>query len=93
MYEAVKLIVNNPELEENIKKVARWIVEDCDDKIGEIEWLLAKLFAEKVEWVKELDHCRPLNEDIYSVYGEVLEQLKGIEELKEREQKNERTLN
>jgi hypothetical protein len=43
------------------------------------------LFAEKVEWVKELDHCRTLNEDIYSVYGEVLEQLKGIEELKKSE--------
>ena len=85
MYDAVKLIVNNPELQENIKKIARWIVKDCDDKIGEIEWLLAKLFGEKVERVKELDHCRTLNEDIYSVYGEVLEQFKGIDELKKRE--------
>jgi len=33
MYDAVKLIVNNPELQENIKKIARWIVKDCDDKI------------------------------------------------------------
>ena len=66
-------IINNPTLESNIEKVANWIVEECDDTKGEVKWLLEKLFAEQVEWVKEIDHIRTLNEDITNVYDGVFE--------------------
>jgi malonyl CoA-acyl carrier protein transacylase len=72
-------IINNPTLASNIEKVANWIVDECDDTKGEVEWLLEKLFAEQVEWVKEIDHCRTLNEDITSVYDSVFEHLKNKE--------------
>ena len=68
-------IINNPTLESNIEKVANWIVEECDDIKGEVKWLLEKLFAEQVEWVKEIDHIRTLNEDITNVYDGVFEYL------------------
>ena len=71
-------IINNPTLENNIKTVTDWIVDECDDTRGEVEWLLIKLFSEQVEWVKEIDHCRTLNEDITSVYDSVFEHLKNI---------------
>mgnify|MGYP003653060786 CR=1 FL=1 len=72
-------IINNPTLESNIEKVANWIVNECDDTKGEVEWLLEKLFAEQVEWVKEIDHIRTLNEDITNVYDGVFEYLKDSE--------------
>ena len=71
-------IANNPTLESNIEKVANWIVNDCEVPIAEVEFLLTKLFSEQVEWVKEIDHCRTLNEDITSVYDSVFEHLKNI---------------
>ena len=46
-------ITNNPTLESNIKKVTDWIVDECDDTRGEVEWLLKKLFSEKVYKIKE----------------------------------------
>ena len=64
-------IKNNPTLEKNIEIVADWIENICDDRRGEIEWLLTKLFAEQVEWVAEEDHIRTLNEDITNVYDGV----------------------
>ena len=72
-------IINNPTLESNIEKVANWIVNECDDTKGEVEWLLEKLFAEQVEWVKEIDHIRTLNEDITNVYDGVFMYLKNKE--------------
>ena len=72
-------IINNPTLENNIKTVTDWIVDECDDTRGEVEWLLVKLFSEQVEWVKEIDHCRTLNEDITNVYDSVFEHLKNKE--------------
>tara|TARA_R110002020_G_scaffold69627_1_gene181158 strand:+ start:403 stop:630 length:228 start_codon:yes stop_codon:yes gene_type:complete len=64
-------VTNNPTLEGNIETVADWILHECDDIRGEVKWLLKKLFAEQVEWVKEIDHVRTLNEDITNVYGDV----------------------
>ena len=72
-------VVNNPTLESNIEKVANWIVNECDEPITEVEFLLEKLFAEQVEWVKEIDHCRTLNEDITNVYYRVFVYLKNKE--------------
>ena len=72
-------ITNNPTLESNIEKVANWIVNDCDEPITEVEFLLKKLFVEQVEWVKEIDHIRTLNEDITNVYNGVFEYLKNKE--------------
>lgn len=77
-------IINNPTLESNIEKVANWIVDECDDTKGEVEWLLEKLFAEQVEWVKEIDHIRTLNEDITNVYDGVFMYLKNKESEVER---------
>jgi len=71
----VPSIVNNPTLESNVTIIADWIVHDCDDTVDEVEWLLKKLFAEQVEWVKEEDHVRTLNEDIRVVYHSVFEYL------------------
>ena len=70
-------IINNPTLVSNIEKVADWIVDECDDTRGEVRWLLVKLFSEQVEWVKEIDHCRTLNEDITNVYDGVFEHIKN----------------
>jgi malonyl CoA-acyl carrier protein transacylase len=72
-------IINNPTLASNIEKVADWIVDECDDTRGEVKWLLVKLFSERVEWVKEIDHCRTLNEDITNVYDSVFEHIKNKE--------------
>ncbi len=72
-------VVNNPTLESNIEKVANWIVDECDDTKGQVKWLLEKLFEEQVEWVKEIDHCRTLNEDITNVYYRVFVYLKNKE--------------
>ena len=72
-------VVNNPTLESNIEKVANWIVDECDDTKGQVKWLLEKLFEEQVEWVKEIDHCRTLNEDITNVYDGVFIYLKNKE--------------
>ena len=72
-------IINNPTLVSNIEKVADWIVDECDDTRGEVRWLLVKLFSEQVEWVKEIDHCRTLNEDITNVYDGVFEHIKNKE--------------
>ena len=72
-------ITNNPTLESNIEKVANWIVDECDDTKGQVKWLLTKLFVEQVEWVKEIDHIRTLNEDITNVYDGVFEHLKNKE--------------
>lgn len=70
-------IINNPTLEKNIEIVADWIEYECDDRRGEIEWLLVKLFAEQVEWVAEKDHIRTLNEDITNVYDAIFERLES----------------
>ena len=72
-------VTNNPTLESNIEKVANWIVDECDDTKGQVKWLLEKLFEEQVEWVKEIDHCRTLNEDITNVYYRVFVYLKNKE--------------
>ena len=74
-------VINNPTLESNIKTVTDWIVDECDDTRGEVKWLLEKLFAEQVEWGKEIDHVRTLNEDITNVYDGVFE----LEEIKKCE--------
>ena len=60
---------NNPMLKKKIEKVARWIIEECNEPISEIEWLLNKIYIEQVEWVKEDDHYRTLKEDIDDNYG------------------------
>jgi hypothetical protein len=65
-------VTNNPTLESNVETVAKWIANDCDDVVGEVIWLLEKVFVEQVEWVKEEDHIRTLNEDITNVYDGVL---------------------
>ena len=70
-------IINNPTLEKNIEIVADWIEYECNDRRGEIEGLLAKLFAEQVEWVAEKDHIRTLNEDITNVYDAIFERLES----------------
>jgi len=68
-------ITNNPTLESNIETVADWIT-NSDDVKAEVQWLLEKVFSEQVEWVKEEDHIRTLNEDITNVYDGVFEHIK-----------------
>jgi len=70
-------VINNSALEDNIITVTDWIVNDCYDVKGEIKWLLEKLFVEQVEWVKEVDHVRTLNEDITNYYSGVLGVFRG----------------
>jgi len=38
-------------LENKIEITAEWIVEQSDNPIEEVEWLLKKLYFEQVEWI------------------------------------------
>ena len=75
-------IINNPRLKERIERVARWIIEECDEPISEVEWLLKKLYVERVEWADASNEetmiltgakVRTLNEDIDEEYGGLFE--------------------
>ena len=75
-------IINNPRLKKRIERVARWIIEECDEPIAEVEWLLKKLYVERVEWVDASNEettiltgakVRTLNEDIDEEYGGLFE--------------------
>ena len=43
------MTINNPILKKKIEKVARWIMEECNQPISEIEWLLSKVFVTESE--------------------------------------------
>ena len=75
-------IINNPRLKKRIERVARWIIEECDEPISEVEWLLKKLYVERVEWVDASNEetmiltgakVRTLNEDIDEEYSGLFE--------------------
>ncbi len=43
--------MDNLTLEKKIEITAEWIVEQSDDPIKEVEWLLKKLYVEQVKWI------------------------------------------
>ena len=53
--------------DKDLKLVADWIANDCDDIVREIEWLLGEVFNNRT--LKKLD----IQEDIRDVYDGVFE--------------------
>ena len=76
-------IMNNPTLKEKVDIVANWIIEECDEPIKEVEWLLKKVFVEQVKWIDVSNEetmiltdakIQTFNEDINELYGNLFKE-------------------